>query len=128
MKPQRRFVDLSIYLDVLSDPPPLAPKITYQKRADTVPEFMAMLPGAKPEDYPEGEAAAAFLAVGKKARPSSTRPCRSGARRAPAGIGLDAKHDSPVPLSGARRGLIPGHQRTGRLAGGSIALALPDVA
>jgi kynurenine formamidase len=62
MTPSRyRFVDLSIYLenDVLSDPPPLAPKITYQKHADTLPEFMAMLPGTKPEDYPEGEAAAA---------------------------------------------------------------------
>lgn len=61
MKPTRRFVDLSIYLenDVLSDPPPLAPKITYQKHADTLPEFMAMLPGTKPEDYPDGEAAAA---------------------------------------------------------------------
>ena len=60
-KPQRRFVDLSIYLenDVLSDPPPLAPKITYQKHADTLPEFMAMIPGTRPEDYPDGEAAAA---------------------------------------------------------------------
>ena len=50
---RRRFVDLSIYLenDVLSDPPPLAPKITYQKHADTLPEFMAMIPGTKPEDY-----------------------------------------------------------------------------
>jgi hypothetical protein len=44
---------------VLSDPPPLAPKITYQKHADTLPEFMAMLPGTRPEDYPDGEAAAA---------------------------------------------------------------------
>ncbi|WP_321937447.1 cyclase family protein [Paraburkholderia sp. J8-2] len=59
--PCRRFVDLSIYLenDVLSDPPPLAPKITYQKHGDTLPEFLAMLPGTKPEDYPDGEAAAA---------------------------------------------------------------------
>ena len=50
-KPQRRFVDLSIYLenDVLSDPPPLAPKITYQRHADTLPEFMAMIPGTQPE-------------------------------------------------------------------------------
>ena len=51
-RPQLRFVDLSIYLenDVLSDPPPLAPRITYQKHADTLPEFMAMRPGTKPED------------------------------------------------------------------------------
>jgi kynurenine formamidase len=56
-----RFVDLSIYLEneVLSDPPPLAPKITYQKHQDTVAEFMHMVPGTKPEDYPDGEAAAA---------------------------------------------------------------------
>ena len=61
MKLQRRLIDLSIYLenDVLSDPPPLAPKITYQKHADTLPEFLAMLPGTKREDYPDGEAAAA---------------------------------------------------------------------
>jgi kynurenine formamidase len=60
-RPRRRFVDLSIFLenDVLSDPPPLAPKITYQKHADTVPEFMQMLPGTRPEDFPDGEAAAA---------------------------------------------------------------------
>ena len=52
----RRFVDLSIYLEneVLSDPPPLAPKITYMKHADTLPEFMAMLPGTRAEDYPDG--------------------------------------------------------------------------
>ena len=57
-RPKRRFVDLSIYLenDVLSDPPPLAPKITYQKHADTLPEFMAMIPGTTAEDYPDGEA------------------------------------------------------------------------
>ena len=60
-KPRHRFVDLSIYLenDVLSDPPPLAPRITYQKHADTLPEFMAMIPGTTAEDYPDGEAAAA---------------------------------------------------------------------
>jgi kynurenine formamidase len=56
----RKLVDLSIYLenDVLSDPPMLAPKIEYQKHADTVPEFLVMLPGVQPEDFPEGEAAA----------------------------------------------------------------------
>ena len=57
----RKFVDLSIYLenDVLSDPPPLAPRITYQKHADTMPEFLQMLPGTQAHDFPEGEAAAA---------------------------------------------------------------------
>ncbi|MBB3219563.1 cyclase family protein [Pseudoduganella umbonata] len=57
----RRFIDLSIYLEneVLSDPPPLAPKITYQKHTDTLHEFMAMIPGTTAEDYPDGEAAAA---------------------------------------------------------------------
>jgi len=59
----RRFVDLSIYLenDVLSDPPPLAPKIVYQRHGDTIPAFMNMLPGTRPEDYPDGEAAASEL-------------------------------------------------------------------
>ena len=57
----RKFVDLSIYLenDVLSDPPPLAPKIEYQRHKETVPEFLRMLPGVKAEDFPDGEAAAA---------------------------------------------------------------------
>ncbi|WP_232522388.1 cyclase family protein [Marinimicrobium alkaliphilum] len=61
MKVKRRFVDLSIYLenDVLSDPPPLAPKITYQRHEDTVREFMSMLPGTTQDDFPDGEAAAA---------------------------------------------------------------------
>lgn len=56
-----RFVDLSIYLenDVLSDPPPLAPKITYMKHEDTIGEFLQMMPGTKPQDFPDGEAAAA---------------------------------------------------------------------
>jgi kynurenine formamidase len=57
----RRFVDLSIYLEneVLSDPPSLAPKIEYQKHGDTLAEFIAMIPGTRAEDYPDGEAAAA---------------------------------------------------------------------
>lgn len=57
----RRLVDLSIYLenDVLSDPPPLAPKITYQTHRETVGEFIRMLPGTTPDDFPDGEAAAA---------------------------------------------------------------------
>lgn len=56
-----RIVDLSIYLenDVLSDPPSLAPKITYEDHAQTMPSFLHLLPGTKAEDYPEGQAAAA---------------------------------------------------------------------
>jgi kynurenine formamidase len=56
----RRFVDLSIFLEneVLSDPPPLAPKISYQKHHDTVGEFMQLIPGTTAADWPEGEAAA----------------------------------------------------------------------
>jgi kynurenine formamidase len=56
-----RLVDLSIYLEngVLSDPPPLAPKITYQTHQDTMHEFLSMIPGTRAEDYPDGEAAAA---------------------------------------------------------------------
>ena len=44
---------------MLSDPPPLAPKITYETHTDTMKVFLAMIPGTKPEDYPDGEAAAA---------------------------------------------------------------------
>jgi kynurenine formamidase len=57
----RKFVDLSIYLEneVLSDPPMLAPRIEYQKHRDTVGDFIKLLPGVAPEDFPDGEAAAA---------------------------------------------------------------------
>ena len=57
----RRIVDLSVPLEneVLSDPPPLAPKIVYQSHKDTVAEFLQLYPGTRPEDYPDGEAAAA---------------------------------------------------------------------
>ena len=61
VRAKRRFVDLSIYLEnePLSDPPPLAPKISYQQHADTVGEFMEMIPGISADDLPNGEAAAA---------------------------------------------------------------------
>lgn len=57
----RTFIDLSIYLenDVLSDPPPLAPRITYQTHKDTLAEFSRLIPGTKPEDWPDQEGAAA---------------------------------------------------------------------
>jgi hypothetical protein len=37
----------------------LAPRIEYQNHKDTMPEFVALLPGVTPEDFPDGEAAAA---------------------------------------------------------------------
>jgi kynurenine formamidase len=54
----RRFVDLSIYLEneVLSDPPPYRPKITYYDHRTSVPEMLSFFPGLKPEDLPQGEA------------------------------------------------------------------------
>jgi kynurenine formamidase len=57
----RPIIDLSIYLenDVLSDPPPLAPRITYRTHADTLPEFLAFYPGSTPDDFPDREGAAA---------------------------------------------------------------------
>jgi kynurenine formamidase len=56
----RRLVDLSIYLEneVLSDPPPLAPRIRYMTHHETVDEFVSLLPGTTPADFPDGEAAA----------------------------------------------------------------------
>ena len=53
----RKIVDLSIYLenDVVSDPPPFGPKITYMKHADTFPQIAPFFPGLKKEDLPDGE-------------------------------------------------------------------------
>ena len=53
----RRFVDLSIYLenDVLSDPPPFAPKIQYFTHDDTFEQIAGFFPGLKREDLPDGE-------------------------------------------------------------------------
>jgi kynurenine formamidase len=54
----RRIVDLSIYLenDVLSDPPPYRPKITYIDHRTSVPELIGFFPGLKAEDLPDEEA------------------------------------------------------------------------
>lgn len=54
----RRFVDLSIYLenDVISDPPPFGPKITYMNHQSTFPQMAPFFPGLKKEDLPDGEA------------------------------------------------------------------------
>jgi len=53
----RRFVDLSIYLenDVVSDPPAFAPKIEYFTHENTFEQIAPFFPGLKKEDLPEGE-------------------------------------------------------------------------
>ncbi|MEO5640672.1 MAG: cyclase family protein [Sphingomicrobium sp.] len=57
----RRFVDLSITLenDVVSDPPFLRPKITYQTHDDTVGELAHFFEGIGRDDLPGGEGFAA---------------------------------------------------------------------
>lgn len=57
---RRRILDLSVPLEVgrHSDPPPLAPRITYEDHADTMAGFLRMLPGATADDFPDGQAAA----------------------------------------------------------------------
>lgn len=58
----RRFVDLSIYLenDVITDPPFMRPKITYQKHGDTMAELGHFFPGVTAEQLPD---AAGFAAA-----------------------------------------------------------------
>jgi len=57
----RRFIDLSIYLenDVISDPPFMRPKITYQTHQETVAEAQKFFPGVAAEEFPGGEGFAA---------------------------------------------------------------------
>ena len=54
----RNFIDLSIYLenDVVSDPPPFGPKITYMNHQSTFSQMAPFFPGLKKEDLPDGEA------------------------------------------------------------------------
>lgn len=54
----RTIVDLSIYLenDVISDPEPYQPKITYIDHKTSVPALISFFPGLEPEDLPDGEA------------------------------------------------------------------------
>ena len=54
----RRFVDLSIYLenDVISDPGPFGPKITYLDHGSSAPQMLQFFPGLKKEDLPDGAA------------------------------------------------------------------------
>jgi kynurenine formamidase len=57
----QRFVDLSIFLenDVVSDPPFMRPKITYQTHEETVKEAQTFFEGVAKEDFPGGEGFAA---------------------------------------------------------------------
>ncbi len=63
----RRFVDLSIYLenDVITDPPFMRPKITYQTHGETMRELNHFFPGVNAEDVPgaEGFAAAEMVTM-----------------------------------------------------------------
>jgi kynurenine formamidase len=57
----RRFIDLSIYLenDVITDPPFLRPKITYESHLETVEGMGFFFKDLKAEDIPGGEGFAA---------------------------------------------------------------------
>jgi kynurenine formamidase len=54
----RRFVDISMPLenDVISDPQPFGPKITYIDHQMSWPQMQPFFPGLKKEDLPDGEA------------------------------------------------------------------------
>src|SRR5258706_4778158 len=54
----RNFIDPSIYLenDVVSDPPPFGPKITYMNHQSTFSQMAPFFPCLKKEDLPDGEA------------------------------------------------------------------------
>lgn len=54
----RKFVDLSIFLenDVISDPQPFTPKITYIDHQASFPQLAGFFPGLRKEDMPDGEA------------------------------------------------------------------------
>ena len=57
----RRFVDLSIFLenDVITDPPFMRPKITYQTHGETLTELGHFFPGVTAEQTPDGAGFAA---------------------------------------------------------------------
>jgi kynurenine formamidase len=54
----RKFVDLSIFLenDVVSDPKPFTPKITYIDHQASFPQLAGFFPGLGKADMPDGEA------------------------------------------------------------------------
>jgi kynurenine formamidase len=63
MRMARTIIDLSMYLenDVISDPPPFGPKITYMNHQQTFSQIAPFFPGLKKEDLPDGEAWAVEL-------------------------------------------------------------------
>ena len=54
----RKIIDISIPLenDVVSDPPPFAPKIQYVDHTMSLAQMLPFFPGLKPADLPDGEA------------------------------------------------------------------------
>ncbi|MBM3558088.1 MAG: cyclase family protein, partial [Alphaproteobacteria bacterium] len=54
----REFIDISIMIenDVVSDPPPFGPKITYMDHKQSFDQLAGFFPGLKREDLPDGEA------------------------------------------------------------------------
>jgi kynurenine formamidase len=59
----RQLIDISIYLenDVVSDPEPYRPKITYLNHENQAEGMLSFFPGLKKEDLPDGEAWAVEL-------------------------------------------------------------------
>jgi kynurenine formamidase len=57
----RRLIDLSIMLEneVITDPPFMRPKITYQTHGETIPELQHFFPGITAEQMPDGAGFAA---------------------------------------------------------------------
>lgn len=57
----RKFIDISIPIenDIISDPAPFNPQITYMKHDETFPQIEPFFPGLQKEELPEGETWAA---------------------------------------------------------------------
>lgn len=54
----KKMIDISIPIenDIISDPIPFNPKVTYMKHEDTFPQIAPFFPGLQKEDLPDGEA------------------------------------------------------------------------
>jgi kynurenine formamidase len=108
-----KFIDLSIPLsnDVVTDPPPLRPKITYSDHAEGVAQMLPFFPGLTAAELPDGEAwAVEEIALSTHAGTHMDAPWHyhsttdNGARRSPTideapldlflrpGVKLDFRH------------------------------------